>query len=209
MSSYRKLFIICFIPNILNGFHVASYVFLSPMPDRYWCMPPDLTTTNWSPEQIRNITVTNVTETRTCDIRNLNYTQLNHMTYGEALNYTTAHKTADVIACPLKAGSSNYFYEQHADASIVPEWDLVCENKAWRSTVQVALSLGKFVGASLFGIISDRYGRKTSYVIGSSLYIISGMLTTFSPWYWLFMIGRVGLGAAGAAVFYASYTLCA
>jgi hypothetical protein len=47
-------------------------------------------------------------------------------------------------------------YEQGKDESFVPEWNLVCERTAYRSNIQVALSIGKFIGASTFGIISDK-----------------------------------------------------
>lgn len=36
------------------------------------------------------------------------------------------------------------------------QWNLVCENDLERTAVQVALSFGKFVGAFLFGIVSDK-----------------------------------------------------
>lgn len=49
-----------------------------------------------------------------------------------------------------------FHYEQEKDVSFVPEWNLVCERTALKSNVQVALSVGKFVGASTFGIISDK-----------------------------------------------------
>jgi MFS family permease len=84
---------------------------------------------------------------------------------------------------------------------------LICERTALRSTVQVALSIGKFVGASGFGIISDRFGRKASFSIAAVLYMISGLLTTYAPSYILLIIGRIGLGLCGAGVFYSLFTL--
>lgn len=54
----RKLFFLCAIPNILNGFHVASYVFLGKMPSSYWCELPELLYANWTQTQMRNISST-------------------------------------------------------------------------------------------------------------------------------------------------------
>lgn len=45
------LFFIATLPNILNGFHVSSYVFLSKMPDNYWCSIAALGNTSWTPEE--------------------------------------------------------------------------------------------------------------------------------------------------------------
>lgn len=129
------------------------------------------------------------------------------MPYEDALNYTRYSEQPEEISCSAMNGRV-YNYEQEQGTSIVPEWELVCENNFWRTTVQVALSIGKFSGAFIFGILSDKYGRRTCFIIAALLYIISGFLTTFSPWYIVFVLGRIGLGAAGTGVFYATYTLC-
>lgn len=49
------LFFISTLPNILNGFHVSSYVFLGKMPDSYWCGIPALTNTSWTHEELIHI----------------------------------------------------------------------------------------------------------------------------------------------------------
>lgn len=36
------------------------------------------------------------------------------------------------------------------------QWDLVCDREVLRTNVQVALSIGKFIGAFLFGILADK-----------------------------------------------------
>lgn len=52
-----------------------------------------------------------------------------------------------------------------------------------------------------------RYGRKTSVSIASLLYVVFGPLAAFSPYYWLFVVARVGLGMAGSGVYYSTYTI--
>lgn len=88
------------------------------------------------------------------------------------------------------------------------QWDLICEKSFWRTTVATAVSIGKFLGATTFGILSDKYGRKTCFIIGSIFYITGSVLTTFSPWYWLFLIGRVFLGSSSSGLFYPAFSLC-
>lgn len=88
------------------------------------------------------------------------------------------------------------------------QWDLICEKSFWRTTVATAVSVGKFLGATTFGILSDKYGRKTCFIIGSIFYIAGSVLTTFSPWYWLFLIGRVLLGSSSSGLFYPAFSLC-
>lgn len=54
----RTLFLIATVPNIVNGFHVSSYVFVGRMPDQYWCDVPALRNASWSTDNIIAITTT-------------------------------------------------------------------------------------------------------------------------------------------------------
>ncbi|XP_058130471.1 organic cation transporter protein [Anopheles ziemanni] len=204
------LFILCLTPNILNGFHVSSYVFLGQQPNNYYCMVPTLVHAGWSHEEIRNITApTGSARNGTCTILAWNYNQLSNLNYRDALSYTQSHPRPTELDCLSTASTHGWhmYYDQPEGVSIVPEWDLLCERTALRSTVQVALSIGKFVGASSFGVISDKYGRKTSFSIAATLYIVAGLLTTFSPVYALLLLGRIGLGASASGVFYPAFAL--
>lgn len=195
----------CTLPNILNGYQVSSYVFLGQMPDSYWCATTDLSQTNWSPDEIRNITTGGFAgKIDNCNILNLEYNQLSHLTFDEALNYT--NEQTEIVSCSSKS-NSYYVYDQEPDISIVPEWNLVCDKSALRSTVQVALSVGKLMGAFTSGVFADKYGRKQCFILGAISYIAGSALATVSPWYWLFIIGRFFIGVAASALFYPSYTL--
>lgn len=88
------------------------------------------------------------------------------------------------------------------------QYDLVCERTALKSTIQVALSLGKFLGAFLFGIISDKYGRKVSFFLGCILYIVSGPLVAFAYDYAMLIAGRIGLGAAASGIYHSAFVIC-
>lgn len=57
-SFVRKLFFLCVTPNILNGFHVSSYVFLGQLPDEHWCVIPELMDSNYTENQMRTISST-------------------------------------------------------------------------------------------------------------------------------------------------------
>ncbi|XP_053679431.1 organic cation transporter protein [Anopheles nili] len=204
------LFILCLTPNILNGFHVSSYVFLGQLPQNYYCMVPELVQAGWSHDEIRSITSpTGTAKNGTCTIYTWNYGQLSALNYKDALSYTQSHPPPAEVNCLATANSGGWHmhYDQPEGVSIVPEWDLLCERTALRSTVQVALSIGKFVGASTFGVLSDKYGRKTSFSIAATMYIVAGLLTTFSPVYVLLLLGRIGLGASASGVFYPAFAL--
>ncbi|XP_031618292.1 organic cation transporter protein isoform X1 [Contarinia nasturtii] len=201
-----KLFFLCVTPNILNGFHVSSYVFLGQPPKDYWCDINELKNSNFSDHQKRTISSTNNGLGDGCKILNWDYSYLSSMSYDDAVSYTQSHPKPDAISC-LDKPNNGYYYVQEPGSSIVLEWDLICEKSFWRTTVATAVSVGKFLGATTFGILSDKYGRRTCFIIGSIFYITGSVLTTFSPWYWLFLIGRVLLGSSSSGLFYPAFSL--
>lgn len=139
-----------------------------------------------------------------CTILNYDYGDLATLPYDEALHFRQTNNLPADVSCLTAADIA---FDTSAGTSIVNEWNLICENSVWRTTVQVAVSFGKFVGASTFGILSDRFGRKTSFTLGALFYILGSLLTAFSPWYWPFVIGRVLLGAASSGIFYPALTM--
>lgn len=140
-----------------------------------------------------------------CTIYDYDYSVLAAMDFERAIEYTRS--------LPQPQARRSCFGEANGDStakmryvlqgtSIVAEWDLVCENSAWRTVVQMIISLGKCLGAVSVGIASDRYGRRKLFAYGAILFTIASLLTTFSPWYWLFLIGRFGLGKSSSGLFY-------
>lgn len=145
-------FFLCLTPSILNGFHASSYVFLGQMPDDYWCTIPELITKgNWTKQQMINITST---ESK-CRIYDYDYSLLSQMSFDDALQVISSSPKPPKIRCTEKYNSF-IEYDQKPGISIVPEWNLICDKIIWRTNVQMALSVGKFFGASLLGIIADR-----------------------------------------------------
>lgn len=159
-ASCRILFILCITPNIINGFHISSYVFLSKVPETYFCVVPALNHRNWSYEQIREIAVPDgLNVNQSCDVYKWDYDKLADLSFEQAKIYLQKQTKPEKKSCfEMKELDDDYafHYEQEKDLSFVPEWNLVCERTALKSNVQVALSVGKFIGASTFGILSDK-----------------------------------------------------
>lgn len=157
----RIMFILCVTPNIINGFHISSYVFLSKIPETFFCVVPALNHKNWSYEQIREIAIPGgLKKNQSCDVYKWDYEKIADLSFEQAKIYLQDKEKPKTVSCfDMKEIDDDYgfHYEQAKDVSFVPEWNLVCERTAYRSNVQVALSIGKFVGASTFGIISDKW----------------------------------------------------
>lgn len=196
------LFFLCVTPNILNGFHVSSYVLIGHVPEKMWCEVNDLKDTNWTPEQIKSITETDLTSNG-CTIRNWDYARLSKMPYNMAWNYTREVSKPEEISCTVKG----HYEFSEAETTFVRDWQLVCDKSVQRTSAQVAISIGKFLGSFTLGIFADAYGRKASFMLGSTLFVISSIAISLTPWYSIFLAGRFGLGIASSGLFYPAFSL--
>jgi hypothetical protein len=121
---------------------------------------PALNHKNWNHSQIREIAIPGgLNKNQSCDVYKWKYDAIADLSFEQAKIYVKTQPTPEIVSCfDMKETDDDYafHYEQEKDVSFVPEWNLVCERTAYRSNVQVALSIGKFVGASTFGILSDK-----------------------------------------------------
>lgn len=196
------LFFLCVTPNILNGFHVSSYVLIGHVPEKMWCDVNDLKDANWTPEQIKSITESDLSSNG-CTIRNWDYARLAKMPYNMAWNYTKSISKPEEISCTAKG---RYEFSE-PETTFVRDWQLVCEKSVQRTSAQVAISTGKFLGSFTLGIFADAYGRKASFMLGAILFVISSAAISVTPWYSVFLAGRFGLGVASSGLFYPAFSL--
>ncbi|XP_044537963.1 solute carrier family 22 member 20-like [Gracilinanus agilis] len=80
--------------------------------------------------------------------------------------------------------------------SIVTEWDLVCGQKPLKSIVQTIYMGGQQAGSIVFGILSDRYGRRTTLLWSSLMATVVGCCASFMPTYAGYVIFLFLNGAA-------------
>ncbi|XP_036673347.3 organic cation transporter protein [Drosophila suzukii] len=199
------IFFLCVTPNILNGFHVSSYTLLGHLPDDQWCGITDLQDTNWTLAQKREISGKGL-ESGGCTVWDWNYGHLAKMSYEAALNYTTHLNEISLpveVSCKVK-GRHEF---ANPESTFVSDWDLTCDRSIQRTSAQVSLSLGKFCGSFSFGILADKFGRKTSFTLGAVFFVVGSFFCTFSPWYSIFLAGRFALGAASSGIFYPAFTM--
>ncbi|KAM6188577.1 LOW QUALITY PROTEIN: solute carrier family 22 member 6-like [Sarcoramphus papa] len=92
--------------------------------------------------------------------------------------------------------------------TIVSEWDLVCESKTLRQVAQSIYMAGILLGSGLFGILSDKFGRRA---LLSWCYLqlgVTGAGTAAAPTFGLYVLGRFLAGLAMAGVSLNSASLC-
>lgn len=81
-------------------------------------------------------------------------------------------------------------------AALQKEWGLDAKQMAWIGSVN---SIGMAVGALLFGLLSDRIGRKQVFIITLLLFSIGSGVSAFATTLTVFMIIRflIGMGLGG------------
>ena len=52
-------------------------------------------------------------------------------------------------------------------ASVASDWDLVCERESLRATIGASPMAGYLAGGFVFGILTDKIGRKPTFLISN------------------------------------------
>lgn len=99
------------------------------------------------------------------------------------------------------------FVYQSDEKTILSEFGLTCDNEWKLSFVGTINSIGQFLCLPLTGFISDRYGRKTAFVLGILFSGLFGVLRGFSVSYPMFVVFELLEPLLGAGVYSAGFIL--
>ncbi|CAG4985422.1 unnamed protein product [Colias eurytheme] len=91
--------------------------------------------------------------------------------------------------------------------TIVTEWGLVCERRWLASFTQMVLQFGVLLGSIVMGFLSDRYGRKNTFLFSTTTLILLGFAIPFSPDYITFTVLRFFLGVATSGTMVISFVI--
>ncbi|XP_023954023.1 organic cation transporter protein [Bicyclus anynana] len=91
--------------------------------------------------------------------------------------------------------------------TIITQWALVCERTWMASFAQMVLQLGVLLGSVMFGFLSDRYGRKNTFLGSITAVIAVGFAVPFAPNYPSFIVLRFFSGVATAGTMVISFVI--
>eukprot|EP00075_Anas_platyrhynchos_P016916 XP_027306169.1 solute carrier family 22 member 13 [Anas platyrhynchos] len=96
--------------------------------------------------------------------------------------------------------SSGWVYPSAQQPSLLTEFDLVCDNKDLNDISQSVYMLGLFLGAMIFGPLSDRIGRRPVLLISIFLQGFFGLGIAFVPHFYVYMAFRCVVGASVSGI---------
>nr|XP_046264343.1 solute carrier family 22 member 13 [Scatophagus argus] len=182
------LFALCF-PNAILPFHFASVLFTQSDPERHcntdWILSSD---PNLTTEEQLNLTLPREEDGTFSRCRMFVPVDWNIDAIREyGLNETTRCQNGWV------------YYNTLYEATIVTDFDLVCDQANMLEVAQAVLMAGILVGCLLFGPFAESFGRKRAAQIPVILLVIFTLTTGYCPNFYLYLGSQfmVGIGYGG------------
>ncbi|KFV66338.1 Solute carrier family 22 member 13, partial [Dryobates pubescens] len=102
---------------------------------------------------------------------------------------------------------SGWVYPAGQPPSLLTEFDLVCERKDLKDISQSIYMAGLLLGAIIFGALSDRFGRRLTFLLCIFIQGLSGVGAALAPHLYVYMAFRCVLGAAVSGILITSLSL--
>ncbi|XP_050687344.1 carcinine transporter-like [Eriocheir sinensis] len=81
------------------------------------------------------------------------------------------------------------------------QYDLVCQRNIYPTIGLSVLNIGGIIGVYVFGTISDKFGRRVSFLVCLGLEQVAGLVTAFAPDYWSWAACRFLVGLTVPAIY--------
>ena len=79
------------------------------------------------------------------------------------------------------------------------QWDIVCDRSILGSISSSIYFAGMFVGILVFGVLSDKFGRKPTLFLATLLASMFGMCCGFSPSFEFYCVFKVLVGTTAGS----------
>uniref|UniRef100_A0A2L2XW13 Organic cation transporter 1 n=1 Tax=Parasteatoda tepidariorum TaxID=114398 RepID=A0A2L2XW13_PARTP len=195
-GSFQKILIIVFLIPTFTFIPWISLnaVFVSSTPD-HWCNVPELTSSFLSIDEQKYLI--RPPKDPHCTRYDLNYSAL----------LTSQNLTIDP-KWPVKKCDLGWNYDTtNYDETAVTKWNLVCEDDYYKSMVVSFVFVGVIFFTPLYGFISDRCGRKPTFLGLALLIAVTEMASAFSQNFTLFLFFRLIIGSTMSSMYCLGYII--
>ncbi|XP_033124209.1 organic cation transporter protein-like [Anneissia japonica] len=89
--------------------------------------------------------------------------------------------------------------------TVVTDWNLVCDKNWMRQLGKSIVLLGKLIGSFVFGQLSDKFGRKKILMIALIIQVVSGVASSLSKSFPVFIVFQFLVGSTCSGVFITAF----
>ncbi|CAG2054257.1 unnamed protein product, partial [Timema podura] len=193
---YQKLllWLVCLPACVPCGFCAFNQLFMADTPD-HWCWVDDLADlpAHISPETCHPCRDSNSTFNK-CSRYAVNWTEL--------LVHQDAEELTPNSSWPTEPCYQGWEYNTTLiSSSIVIDFNLVCNHAIYPTIGLAALNTGGPVGVYVFGLLSDRIGRRFSFFICLATMLLGSFLTALARDFWSWAAFRLIVGLTIPAIY--------
>ncbi|XP_022293454.2 organic cation transporter protein-like [Crassostrea virginica] len=196
---YQKyVYILVCLPSIIVAFHMVNSVFLLGIP-KHRCKLPNYPNDTYLTQGPAHDDL----------VRAYIPTELD-------VNNELVYKECSIFSVPL-SGNATTGTEQQCSAwvydktvyenTFASELNLICDKQIWVSNAKMVYFAGKFVGALLLGVLSDRIGRKKTMILSLLGLLASSLAISWAADFYLFCVLRFVVGFSSAGLFMSTFVL--
>ncbi|CAL1269584.1 unnamed protein product [Larinioides sclopetarius] len=171
-----------------------NFIFMVSVPE-HWCYVPELS--NFTMAQKRMLI--SPPNNPSCTMYNMNYSQVL-----DVESFIATSNFSDIIT-PCVSGWE--YDKTNYDKTATTKFDLVCDKAHYPSLLLTLQNVGSLIGTPIYGILSDKYGRKLLFlvlaVVVSSTEIASVLVNDFI----IFAILRTINGSVLPSMFTSAFIL--
>ncbi|XP_076330679.1 organic cation/carnitine transporter 2-like [Tachypleus tridentatus] len=187
-------------------------VFIMSVPD-YWCYVPEIVKANLSDKEkmmlIRPIENRHDLEMPSqCQTYALNYSTelpvlVENSNSTEIFKYHTLFSNISTQVCQNGWDYDRTLYDSTASTHVnviislkpffllIFQWDLVCDRNHYPHLIFTLASVGAAVATPIYGAMSDRIGRKPTFIICTIVTLVSGVISMVVPSFTWFAVFRL------------------
>ncbi|XP_045198044.2 organic cation transporter protein-like [Mercenaria mercenaria] len=198
----RRLYVLVCLPTINCGIFMLISVFLVGNPAHRCAIPGYINDTYAAKNgDHAHLVLINRTIPTLGSGDDMNYDQCHLL---NASNYDNDNRPVNAS----KYACKNWVYDKtDFEETLVSELNLVCDESIWQSVVKMMFFGGVLAGAFVFGMISDRIGRKKTLYISFILMFVTSVAQSWAPTLFVYILLRFLVGAAVSGVFLTAYVI--
>lgn len=165
----KKIYILLCLPSILCAFHKLAGVFLLAVPDHRCRLPGEDINSNFElPQDIWNVSIP-------YDLVKKEFSKCDFFDESKV----------------IKKCSEFIWNTTEVESSAVKSFSLVCDRGPWRASADSLMMVGVLIGSYVFGDLSDKFGRRPTFMLSLLVQVVFGLLTAVAPEFITYTICRM------------------